>query len=656
MPVLFRNVRPDWTDGPPSSVAAVFTDADNRVWISWPCHDDVDGSHSAAAADPLEILGNLDQLEHRLREFAPLSMCDCPRHDNNVVHLKAHEESWFTVYGWNALLHPDANDLVLAALIPIPPLLVPVVRVMEELQRRGVDLASFTRTVDTQLLLQNCKQPDPVSFPGGSQFLGFPRQYLNLTVVGSYWQHVGDEEGGTTIPDLGQTTGSAAFHQIVERLGIIVLGKVSKIARHEISHLSGASFQVTVARARGNSSLPSYSDGTPRRQWKTGSALVFKRPAFDQSSDASAGTLNLAPAGQHGRLERYTRVVVNELWILSHKRLRRHRNIIHLFGICWDKVNIDQTYDACPILVQAGADLGNLTIYLEHMSSKGTLSWSLRIDILRQILTGLRDLHALRIVHGDIKCLNILVGSLRGESRPRVMLSDFGASVSSPPGKDQVEIQGGTRRYASPEVFRRLVGKDYTMPLTEALASDIYSFGLTACAIIFNGRDAFEAALGVRDALSAQEISLSDLISDPDDRMRVATLSAQNASEEEFWQHSKTDEATHSLFVALIYLTSSIARLTNPQDDESERSDKSEKSDSEEPESIGAWICGTLGWSPSDRQTNISDMLQELDRFAESPMEGEISETSTSRGQNLPFDERQASLPPCCGRCSEGPG
>ena len=86
------------------------------------------------------------------------------------------------------------------------------------------------------------------------------------------------------------------------------------MARQETRHVTGASFAVTIARANKNSSLPAYKDRTSRRQWKVGSLLVFKRPAFIRPSDTSSIYL-LRPglAGPSGYPARVTRTLISEL-------------------------------------------------------------------------------------------------------------------------------------------------------------------------------------------------------------------------------------------------------------------------------------------------------------------------------------------------------
>ncbi|OIW30908.1 kinase-like protein [Coniochaeta ligniaria NRRL 30616] len=109
---------------------------------------------------------------------------------------------------------------------------------------------------------------------------------------------------------------------------------------------------------------------------------------------------------------------------------------------------------------------------LLHLTQKG-LSYDTRRDILRSALTGLADLHALRIIHTDIKPNNILVdyeetpsGELNIQA---VRLSDLEDAIQLPPGRSVAGLLGGNQLWRSPESWAR--AKQNT-------SSDIYSFAV----------------------------------------------------------------------------------------------------------------------------------------------------------------------------------
>jgi serine/threonine protein kinase len=65
-----------------------------------------------------------------------------------------------------------------------------------------------------------------------------------------------------------------------------------------------------------------------------------------------------------------------------------------------------------------------------------------------QILGGIKHIHKHRLIHGDIKPANILVGR-----DGNLKISDFGFAVDLQASRDQVLIRG-TLRYMAPELLR----------------------------------------------------------------------------------------------------------------------------------------------------------------------------------------------------------
>ena len=67
--------------------------------------------------------------------------------------------------------------------------------------------------------------------------------------------------------------------------------------------------------------------------------------------------------------------------------------------------------------------------------------------VSHDVLRGLRHLHGLGIVHGDVKPGNILVA----EGGRRVLLGDLGLAQRLPEGCMSTKRSGGTRGYLAPE-------------------------------------------------------------------------------------------------------------------------------------------------------------------------------------------------------------
>ncbi|KAF9450904.1 kinase-like protein, partial [Macrolepiota fuliginosa MF-IS2] len=136
-----------------------------------------------------------------------------------------------------------------------------------------------------------------------------------------------------------------------------------------------------------------------------------------------------------------------------------HPNILPFYGIyLFD----DLSQRIC--LISPWMKNGNLWDYLKDNPS------TLRTPLIMDIIKGLRYLHQLNIVHGDLKAQNILLSD-----DGRALITDFGLShitVSSVGRKSSATSPGGTTRWTAPELLK---GDDCHNQLTKAC--DIWSFG-----------------------------------------------------------------------------------------------------------------------------------------------------------------------------------
>ncbi|HEY2012635.1 MAG TPA: protein kinase, partial [Bryobacteraceae bacterium] len=90
-------------------------------------------------------------------------------------------------------------------------------------------------------------------------------------------------------------------------------------------------------------------------------------------------------------------------------------------------------------------------------------------EIAAQICAGLAQAHRQGVVHGDLKCANILLTASR-EGRMRAVITDFGmAKMAEPQGGSMMSGRGGTFDYMAPEL---LLGGRATA------ASDLYALGV----------------------------------------------------------------------------------------------------------------------------------------------------------------------------------
>lgn len=272
--------------------------------------------------------------------------------------------------------------------------------------------------------------------------------------------------------------------QIFAKLGVDSLeSPLGRMVREEEVLASGASFRVSLVRTRQESSFPDAAEG-PKRQWKRNDIIAVKRPL--QQVDFWTGNTRIKDQVQ--------RSFVNEIRILSHPPLRNHRHLIYLFGVAWDEEEFQGTGAESipkPVLLQEYARYGSLDKYLWSNQT----SWSTKTDLACQVLYGLQALHSCYILHGDIKCENILLSKDTSTSGLVAKLSDFGFSTILVDYKpdDMAEILGGTERFMAPEILQAMEAHNALIPVSVALKADLYSFGLTVCTIALSGRDFFDS-------------------------------------------------------------------------------------------------------------------------------------------------------------------
>ncbi|GFS20068.1 serine/threonine-protein kinase CTR1 [Elysia marginata] len=162
--------------------------------------------------------------------------------------------------------------------------------------------------------------------------------------------------------------------------------------------------------------------------------------------------------------------------ILTHSKLD-HPNIVKIYGPCLERPN--------------------LAIFMEYMD--GSLGDSLhvneveflpvdKLNIIKDITSGLDYLHSIPLVHADLKTQNVLLINVPNtpsydSGQPTIAkLLDFGLSLlKSDPETTRSTVTsqkeqpvGATLRYAAPEVIRGEV-----LDNSEMLKGDIYSMGLT---------------------------------------------------------------------------------------------------------------------------------------------------------------------------------
>lgn len=135
-----------------------------------------------------------------------------------------------------------------------------------------------------------------------------------------------------------------------------------------------------------------------------------------------------------------------------------HRNVVRVLDL--------GTHEGVPFLVMdriVGPRLGEVVL------ACGRLSTSVAVALLRQLLSGLAEVHASGVIHGDVKCDNVLVATERDGSAS-VRLVDFGlARLAATAAGYNAEVVTGTAEYLAPEL---IVGGP------TSFASDVYATGV----------------------------------------------------------------------------------------------------------------------------------------------------------------------------------
>ncbi len=118
------------------------------------------------------------------------------------------------------------------------------------------------------------------------------------------------------------------------------------------------------------------------------------------------------------------------------------------------------------------------------MNYQRELNLHAKMDLLRQIASGVKFIHQNRIIHKDLKPDNILIKDMKAEQLV-AKITDFGLAYSLDDDEHTMSLSlsfGGSRPYMAPEMLRTQINRDARIPRTYKI--DIWSFGVVAYKVI----------------------------------------------------------------------------------------------------------------------------------------------------------------------------
>ena len=119
-----------------------------------------------------------------------------------------------------------------------------------------------------------------------------------------------------------------------------------------------------------------------------------------------------------------------------------------------------------------------------------------KLGFCRDIAHALKSLHRLNICHGDVKLENALVSASSVHTHWHLKLCDFGhAQIGQGDGPDtMVTPTIGTRLLCAPELYQSQSSSLRTMSISQAIATDIFSYGLLIWEVFKHGESFFNDA------------------------------------------------------------------------------------------------------------------------------------------------------------------
>jgi serine/threonine protein kinase len=191
------------------------------------------------------------------------------------------------------------------------------------------------------------------------------------------------------------------------------------------------------------------TDDSTIKAVESGTIVALKRYTHDASADDLATDKRLAE------------VILQDLRVLCHPRLRSHENFSRLLYMSWEP------YSLVPVLALELASFGTL---LDVLESEFKMSWLQKCHVSLDITLGLHHLHDCGFVHGDIKPANIMLQ--KHKSRQVVAkLMDFSGATDIVHYGTATHSKFMSRLWLPPEMLLMRLNIDYKKV-------DSYAYGM----------------------------------------------------------------------------------------------------------------------------------------------------------------------------------
>ncbi|MEU4390359.1 serine/threonine-protein kinase [Kribbella sp. NPDC023855] len=200
---------------------------------------------------------------------------------------------------------------------------------------------------------------------------------------------------------------------------------------------------------------------------------------------------------------------------LAEGRFLRRVDSPHVVGVH----DVGETEDGRPYLVLTYADGGSLADRIKA----GPLEIADAVDIITQVGSGLKQLHARGVLHRDVKPANVLFRT--DESGDRAMLGDLGLGKSLET-VSQLTMPGGTPAYVAPE---QVMGDRLDH------RADLYSLGAVAYAAFTGQAPHGLISLGAVMRIESPPPSMSTLRDDVPDAIDAVVRRALEPDRDKRW-------------------------------------------------------------------------------------------------------------------------